>query len=184
MKMIGLDIGHGASNRTSGKYDPGAVAGGVTEADIVLSFGLTCKHILTQAGFDVWLSRDDDRDANPISTRDERAERAGCDILISLHCNAGGSAASGTETFYRDGADKALAEKVQRACLVAMGGKNRGVKHESLTQHPRLAVMDFDKACALLEIGFVTNARDRAKMLSRDTRIAFAEALVAELRTK
>lgn len=179
---IGLDIGHGNSNRKSGVYDPGACAGGVAEADIALAWGLTCKHVLTQAGFDVWMSRDDDRDPNPISTRDERAERAGCDILISFHCNAGGSAASGTESFYRDAADKALAEKVNRACLVAMGGKNRGVKHESKTQHPRLAVMGFDGACALLEIGFVTNSADRRKMLSRDTRIAFANALVAELK--
>lgn len=178
---IALSAGHGLGNRKTGVYDPGATCAGIEEATIALQWVLTAKWVLNRAGIETYLTRDDDSDPDPLGSRDERSEAADCDIAIHFHCNAGGSASSGTESFYRDAVDKSLAEKVNRACLVAMGGKNRGVKHESLTQHPRLAVMDFDGPCALLEIGFITNGKDRAKMLTRDTRIAFANVLVKEL---
>lgn len=179
---ICLDPGHGHSNRKSGVYDPGAVAGGVTEAGIVLDWALTGKWLAKEYGIEVFLTRDDDSDPTPVGSRDDKAEAAGCNYFLSLHCNAANGQARGTETFYRDSADKAFAGIVQAAAMTAMGSKDRGLKSESDSQHTRLAVFDFDGPCALLEIGFIDSASDRTKMQQRETRIAFWRHLFMALK--
>lgn len=175
---IAVDAGHGGSNSLPGKYDPGAVAGGLAEADIALQWALTGKFMLTRAGLGVWLTRDDDQDAAPLAQRDERARAAGCTHYLSIHCNAGSWGANGTETFYRDGVDKAWAEVVQRAALKALGLRNRGVKHESLSPRHSLSVMDFVGPAALLELGFITSLGDRRRMVDRNVRVAFWAELI------
>jgi len=170
------------SNRKRGVYDPGAVAGGVTEADIVLQWALTLKWVLSANGIDSFLTRSDDREDSPVSLVDDKAESAGCDFLVSLHCNGSESPiVNGTETFFRDAADKSFAEIVHRSAMSAMKSNDRKIKPESQSQHNRLAVFEFDGPCCLLEIGFISNDQDRAKMLSRDIRLAFAKAFAKEL---
>lgn len=178
---LAIDPGHGYANRRPGVYDPGAGSGGITEAEITLAWSLTGRWLLSQAGFDVWLTRDDDRDPTSVSTRDDRAEQAGCDKFLSLHCNSAGATATGTETFYRDSADRAWAHVVQAAALGALGLRDRGLKTESQSQHSRLAVFDFDGPACLLELGFISNTLDRRRMLDRDRRIAFWTLLAAAL---
>lgn len=180
MKLC-IDPGHGNANRQANRYDPGAVSNGFTEADIVLTWALTGKWLAPQFGIEVFLTRDDDSDPTPVGTRDDKAEAAGCDYLLSLHCNAHNGTARGTETFYRDERDKAFGRIVQVAAVAAMGSRDRGIKHESVSQHPRLAIFDFDGPAALLEIGFLDNWSDRNAMLKRDTRIAFWRAFYAAL---
>lgn len=181
MKLC-IDPGHGFNNRGNNKYDPGACAGGVAEADIALQWGLTLKWVCAQNGIDVWMTRDDDKDSDYVGTRDNRANAEGCTHFISLHCNAATAQASGAEVFYRDNADYIFGKKVLAAALSAMGSKDRGMKTESQSQHSRLAVMDFKGAACLLEIGFITNTAERTKMLDRDVRLAFAQKLVAGLK--
>ena len=170
-----IDPGHGMSNRSPGKYDPGACAHGLSEADIVLQWALTCKWVLNNAGIFVYLTRDDDRDNTPVGSRDDMAERQNCTHFISLHCNAGGG--TGCETYYRDDADKALATIVQNALLSATGLKSRGLKTEDQSQHSRLAVLDFNGPACLAETGFIDKAHDAKKLVDRDVRIRFAEGL-------
>lgn len=176
-----IDPGHGMSNRREGVYDPGAEDDGFSEADIVLQWGLTGKWLCQQKGVTVFLTRDDDRDPDPVGSRDDRAEAAGCTHFLALHCNAANGLASGTETYYRDGPDKLWAHYVQMAALSAMKSKDRGLKTEDESQHSRLAVLDFDGPACLLEIGFIDNIAEREKLLKRDTRIAFWQALMHQL---
>lgn len=178
---ICLDAGHGMSNRSSGVYDSGATAAGVAEADVALSWVLAGRWLAPQYGIEVFLTRDDDRDPDPVGSRDDRAEAAGCDYFLSIHCNAANGRASGTETYYRDAADKTFAAWVQAAAVAAVGSKDRGLKSEGESQHPRLAVMDFDGPAALLETGFLDHPGDRAKVLSRDVRVAFWRAFFTKL---
>lgn len=181
MKLC-IDAGHGMSNKTDGVYDCGARAGGIEEADVALTWALTLRWIAQQRGVPVWLTRDDDRDPDPVGTRDDRAEAAGCTHFLSIHCNAGIDCASGTETFFRDGEDHRFAAVVHAAARDALGLPDRGIRHESLTHVGRLAVMGFDGPCALLELGYLDHKRDRARLLSRDCRIAFARSLLARLK--
>lgn len=169
-----LDAGHGNGNTKSGKYDSGAVSAGVAEADVTLAWCLTGKWIARQLGIDVFLTRDDDRDDTPVGKRDDQAEAAGCTHFIAVHCNSSpSSSAAGCESFYRDGKDKSLAELALDCCSRAMGTSKRGVKTEGQSQHSRLAVFDFHGPATLLEIGFVTNPTERARMQSRDVRVRF-----------
>lgn len=179
---LAIDAGHGADNRKKGQYDPGAIGGGLEEADIALAWALTLKAVCVEAGVEFFLTRDDDRDSNPVGQRDDKAERAGCTHFLSLHCNAGGGV--GTETYFRDQRDMALARTVQACAVTALGSKSRGIKSEAQSQHPRLAVFDFDGPAALLEIGFIDNENDRYRMTSRANRLSFARRLIGELRAK
>lgn len=174
---ICIDPGHGMNNRRPGSYDPGAQSGGVSEADVALQIALTIKWVFGQRGISCWLTRETDQDSDPVSTRDDRAEDKGCTHFLSLHMNCADGSATGTETFYRDGADKAFAKRIQDIALDAWGLKDRGLKAEADSQHPRLAVFDFDGPAALLEVGFIDNSLDRGRAQSRDRRLAFANAL-------
>jgi N-acetylmuramoyl-L-alanine amidase len=175
-----IDPGHGFANLRPGVYDEGASSGAYVEADIVLAWALTLKFVCEQASISVFLTRDDDRDATPVGGRDDRAELAGCTHFISLHCNEANGKASGCETFYRDSADKRLAAMAQAAILAATGGKNRGIKSEADSQHRRLAIFDFDGPACLVELEFL-DGPNRACLLKRDTRLAFARAFIASL---
>lgn len=171
---LAIDPGHGNSNRKAGVYDPGAVANGQSEADIVLAWALSGRWILTREfGIEVYLTRDDDSDPTPVGSRDDKAEAAGCTNLLSLHCNAFNGKASGTETYYRDMADKGFAGTVQTLAVASLSLPNRGLKIESASQHTRLAVFDFDGPACLLELGFIDNPGDLQCLLSRENRIEF-----------
>jgi N-acetylmuramoyl-L-alanine amidase len=183
MTKIAIDPGHGNSNRKAGIFDPGAVSGSATEADIVLQWALTGKWVLSnEFGIAVWLTRDDDSDPTPVSTRDDKAEAAGCTHFLSIHCNAATPQATGTETYYRDGVDKIFAQKVQAAAVSALGLRDRGLKIESAGQHSRLAIFNFDGPAALLETGFIDNTNDRRMITTRDCRVSFWRALGTALK--
>lgn len=180
MKLC-IDPGHGMGNRKPGSYDPGAQSAGVSEADVALQIALTGKWLCKQRGIACYLTRETDQDSDPVGQRDDKAEAQGCTHLLSIHLNCADGRASGTETFYRDSADKAWARKVQDAALPAWGLSDRGLKTEAASQHSRLAVLDFDGPAALLEVGFIDHPLDRARAQDRDRRIAFWSALLDNL---
>lgn len=181
---IYLDPGHGQSNRKAGVFDPGAVhpLRRVREADVALEWALTTKHVLKKAGIECVLSRPNNVLPAPVGKRAGWAKREGATHFLSFHCNASiNPLANGTEVFHRS--DLEFAGKVLRASVRAMDGRNRGLKPEGQSQHSKLAVLDFHNTgpAALLEIGFITNSRDLDRMLLKDTRLKFAELLLAEL---
>jgi N-acetylmuramoyl-L-alanine amidase len=164
-----IDPGHGMSNRKAGRYDPGAVSNGIAEAEIVMQWANKIRAILRARKIPVIRTRVDDKDPAPIGQRARIAKDYGGTIMLSLHCNASNGTASGTETFYRGDSNKAFATRLNQAVCTALGTRNRGAKTEAQSQHKRLAVMSF-QPCFLLEIGFIDNAGDRAKMIDPDKR--------------
>jgi N-acetylmuramoyl-L-alanine amidase len=176
MKTIILDPGHGMSNRKRGVYDPGAVSNGIAEATIAMDWANELRTILQSRKFRVIRTRIDAKDPAPVSRRDDIAVSYGGDVMLSLHCNATTGSASGTEVFYRGSDDKAMAAKLSAAVSTALGTKNRGAKTEAQSQHSALAVMEFDK-CWLIELGFIDNPGDRAKMLDPTLRRKACEAI-------
>ena len=170
------DPGHGMSNRRRGVYDPGAVAGGVTEAGIVMDWANELRGILRARKHRVIRTRVDAKDPAPVSRRDDIAVAYGGDIMISLHCNSSTGKANGTEVFYRGSDDKAMAVKLSAAVSTALGTKNRGAKTEAQSQHSALAVLEFDK-CWLIELGFIDHPGDRAKLLDPALRRRACEAI-------
>ena len=76
-----VDPGHGGK-------DPGAIGqGGLREKDVNLSIARALASKLDERGFEVVLTRDDDRTLT-LEDRTARAESAGGDVFISIHANA------------------------------------------------------------------------------------------------
>ena len=171
-----LDAGHGLGNRKRGVFDPGAVSNGIREADVALAWANELRYIFIARGVKVIRTRKDNADRASISDRAGIARAYGGDVMLSFHCNAATGAASGTETFYRGESNKAMAERLNGAVVRALGTRNRGAKTESASQHTRLAIMAF-QPCFLIELGFIDNAGDRAKMLDTGLRQKACEML-------
>ena len=179
-----LDAGHGLGNKRPALYDPGAVSGGVSEADVVLMYALATKFVFARnleasrkgsLGDILFLTRDQDSDVAPVGRRDEMARAAGCTHLVSLHLNAGDG--TGTETYYRDARDEAFARSVHDGVVDALDLADRRLRHESGTRVGRLAVLDFGGPACLVELGFVDQPSDCEKLLRRSSRLLVAEAL-------
>ncbi|MEM9473825.1 MAG: N-acetylmuramoyl-L-alanine amidase [Pseudomonadota bacterium] len=115
-----LDPGHGG-------IDPGAEAGGLVEADLMLAFARELREVLLRAGgFDVVMTRDADVFV-PLETRISLARAAGADVFLSLHADAlpedAGTATGATiYTLSDEASDLAsqrLAERHDQADLLA-----------------------------------------------------------------
>jgi N-acetylmuramoyl-L-alanine amidase len=178
---IGLDAGHGMSNRVSGRYDSGATSGSYEEADIALSWALTGKYILAQKEIATHLIRSNRSEPAPVGSRDNEAQAEKCSHLLSIHCNASNGRASGVEVYYRNQGDLRFAEMVLSSLQEATGLRNRGLKFEFQSQHSRLAVLDFVPPACLMEIGFIDNPKDLEVILRRETRIQFFSLLADRL---
>lgn len=168
--IVCLDPGHGMSNKRNLKYDTGAVSGGVQEASVAMDYVNEIRSILYARGWskekrEVIRTRVDDKDPAPVSRRDDIAELYNCDIMISIHCNAYNGKATGTEVIFRGEDDRAFAKKLSSDIANAYGIPDRGAKTEKDSQHPSLAVMEFDK-CWLIELGFIDNPVDREKIIN------------------
>ena len=112
----------------------------------------------------------------------DTANETDADILVSIHCNAAGFSALGTETFYCQGSStgKKIAEYVQKAILEELGTVDRGVKDDTHTQHGRIHVLrQSNMAAILIELAFITNDGDA--QLLRNRQADFAKAIVKGL---
>lgn len=115
---IVLDPGHGG-------IDPGAERDGITEANLMLTFGRELQDVLRRAGgFDVILTRDGDYFVS-LEARVALARDAGADLFISLHADALAEGEARGAAVYvlsddaSDAASAALAERHNRDDLLA-----------------------------------------------------------------
>lgn len=131
MKKVFIDAGHGGK-------DPGAVGSGIQEKNIALAVSLGVKQRLETEyeSVQVLLSRSTDVYL-ALKERTDKANAAGADLLVSIHCNAGGGA-GGFETFrYTSASSKSTAfQNVLHAEIMALlkpyGVTNRGKKSKNL----------------------------------------------------
>lgn len=179
-QIVIIDPGHGLGNRRAGRYDPGAGAGGVTEAEIVMDWANELRAQLRASKVPVVRTRTDAKDPCHVSRRAQIARDYHGTIMISLHCNAANGKAKGTETFYRGAENKMKAVGLNQAVCNGLLTISRGVKTENQSQHATLAVMSF-QPCFLIELGFIDHAEDRAKMLDPEKRRRACAGIVAEI---
>lgn len=128
MFKVWIDAGHGGK-------DPGAVANGIQEKDIALKVSLGIKERLEVAYEDVQvlLSRSTDVFME-LRDRTAKANAAGADILVSIHCNAGGGK-GGFETFRYTSASQSsikLQDTLHKAIMAKLGVIDRGQKAQNL----------------------------------------------------
>lgn len=175
MKIV-LDPGHGGR-------DPGAVAGGVREADLALAYARTLSRELARRGHVVALTRNTDVDLAPgvtpwqpkgksvdLNRRCATANAFNADAFVSLHANAAGTAkANGAWVLHAQGSKrgKALAIATFRELAKLQGVVDADAEAEVFPdQSPqvagrRLAVLNGTNMPAILvELGFLTNPQD------------------------
>ena len=129
MKIV-IDPGH------SGPCEPGACAGGATEAAVVLAIAEQLSPMLLAAGHSVLMTRSGDC---PLTGLKWRAELANCwnaDLFISIHANSfGDSAAHGSEVYYfpSSGRGLTLARLIQAQLVRRLHTADRGFKQAMFT---------------------------------------------------
>jgi len=168
--LICVDAGHGGQ-------DPGALGvDGIQEKDINLQLALRLGRKLTDLGYQVGYTRQDDRFIT-LQGRVDMAEEAKADLFISLHQNASDSpVAQGIETYYLRPNSNDLAYMVHRAAVRATGRENRGVRQA------RFFVIRYTTMPAiLLEGGYVTNRSEGHRLLEDDRQQALADAVAQSL---
>ena len=111
--VVVIDPGHGG-------IDPGAEAGDMVEADIMLTFARELAASLRRAGMTAVLTRERDEFV-PLETRISLARDAGADVFLSLHADSLPEGEATGATIYRmdetasDTASARLAERHDRA---------------------------------------------------------------------
>lgn len=115
--MVVLDPGHGG-------IDPGAQAGDITEAELMLLFAGDLASVLRARGYSVALTRDMDVYV-PLETRVSLAREAGADLFLSLHADALAEGRASGATVYtlsaeaQAAASRTLAQRHARDDLLA-----------------------------------------------------------------
>ncbi len=162
---IYIDQGHNPVNPNAG-----AEGNGLREQDIVFRVGILLRDLLEENGhFEVKLSRPTAETQLGTSQNTSLAARAnganewGADYFLSLHCNASASPeATGSEAYVYSVSSPAyrLAEEILRRMNLSTGLKNRGVMARPSLYVLRKTAMP----AALIELGFITNPSDAAKL--------------------
>lgn len=178
--IIGIDPGHGMSNRRHGVYDPGAVYINdenekIEEARIALAIGLELREQAQMRGWRTWMSRSTNTSDAPLRDRVLRARAAQCDVLVSIHCNAHTTdAANGIETLYLS--SEWVAAEIQRQLVAVLELRDRGIK-----QRDDLAILRYERLAVLCEVGFISNAKDRSVIINPTRQLAAARAIIDSL---
>lgn len=166
---ITIDPGH------SGPYEPGACSGNLTEAEIVLSIGLSLAALLTAAGHDVALTRCTDIEDDGLSFRAAVANEQPADLFVSIHVNAAENpAAHGTEVYYYPGSTKGayLADCIRKEIVAFAGTVDRGTKAANFQ-----VLRQTNAPAVLVECGFITNDSDRRTFDLLAGRASYAAAI-------
>ncbi|WP_158265236.1 N-acetylmuramoyl-L-alanine amidase [Blastopirellula marina] len=181
-QTVVIDPGHGGTERVNGS-SPNNAKGpkGTLEKDLTLDVALKTAEVLREQGIEVIMTRDKDVNLG-LADRALVAKNAKADAFLSIHFNGWKTPdVQGTETFRHENASddsnsEQLAKRVLAAVLKVTGYKNRGVKTARFgvlnPQHH-----DDKTAACLLEISFMTDPKDEARLADEKYRQQLAEAI-------
>lgn len=160
-KKIMIDPGHGG-------YDPGAVANGLKEKDLVLKIAKKTKTILEKMyGASVKLTRSTDVYVD-LSQRARLANNWGADYFASIHINAAGG--TGFESFrYVELSASSGTGKQQKTVHDAIYRKIKGKAGDRGTKSKDLAVLRETKMPAILTENLFIDRKEDAALLKQDS---------------
>ncbi|AOZ94557.1 N-acetylmuramoyl-L-alanine amidase family protein [Paenibacillus crassostreae] len=166
--IVVIDAGHG-------NQDPGAL--GVTkkkEKDFNLAIALKVKKLMqNEPNIDVVLTRNDDTFLE-LKERVKIANDLNADVFVSIHANSSGSsAATGSETYYKNQSSIAFAKVMHKYLVEATGLKDRGVKYGNFH-----VIRETKMAAVLLEAGYLSNKSDEAALFTQSLQNRVAQGIV------
>lgn len=165
-RTVVLDAGHGG-------YDNGAKAvRGMPEKALTLDMVRRVKPLLQQRGYHVIMTRDTDIFI-PLGGRTAISNSHPEAAFVSIHFNCSPKrSAYGVETYYYDSRSHPLAANILREIAPCYGSYSRGVKYA------RFYVLHHNQRPAtLLELGFVSNPKENAKLQDPKVRQILAEKI-------
>ncbi|WP_171967983.1 N-acetylmuramoyl-L-alanine amidase, partial [Streptococcus salivarius] len=189
-KIVYLDAGHGG-------YDPGASYFGISEKSLTLGIQSRVKAKLESEGYQVVTTRTSDTYVD-LTDRSRAANASESDIFVSIHINASGSsAAQGIETYYyqpyaeypsrinatyhanptRLSMSGTLANAIQSSLINATGAQNQGVKRQTFA-----VLRETTAPAVLLELGFLSNPQEAARLNTSAYQETLANAIVAGIK--
>lgn len=160
-----IDPGHGG-------HDNGGRIGYVFEKHLALDVALRLERYLSSKGIRSVLTRRRDVFI-PLEDRAALANRTSGSIFVSIHFNwvsYGGP--SGTETWYCGSSGYPLAAAIQNTVAAGLGTPSRGVKSGRFK-----VIRTCNKPCALIEGGFISTGKERARILDPRYRQRLAELI-------
>ena len=164
-RIIVLDPGHGGN-------DCGAIRGEITEKAITLDVSKRVQEILTKQGYVVHMTREDDSTVS-LQERVEFSEDIQPDIFVSVHVNSSEKPAiTGVETHYYRQESLSLAQTVHASMASNVKANNRG-----LFKSKFYVINHTTSPAILVEIGFLSNAEERAELVSEKRKQATAKAI-------
>ena len=190
-KVVYLDAGHGG-------YDPGASYFGISEKSLTLAIQSRVKAKLEAEGYQVVTTRTSDTYVD-LTDSSRAANASESDIFVSIHINASGSsAAQGIETYYyqpyaeypsrinatyhanptRLSMSDTLANAIQSSLINATGAQNQGVKRQTFA-----VLRETTAPAVLLELGFLSNPQEAARLNTSAYQETLANAIVAGIKS-
>ena len=190
-KVVYLDAGHGG-------YDPGASYFGISEKSLTLAIQSRVKAKLEAEGYQVVTTRTSDTFVD-LTDRSRAANASESDIFVSIHINAAGSSdVQGIETYYyqpyaeypsrinstyhanptRLNMSDTLANAIQSSLINATGAQNQGVKRQTFA-----VLRETTAPAVLLELGFLSNPQEAARLNTSAYQETLANAIVAGIKS-
>ncbi len=167
-RTVIVDPGHGG-------YDHGAHAlRGMDEKMLALDVALRLRPLLQQRGYHVVMTRTSDVFI-PLGVRTGISNAHPDAAFVSIHCNMAPSHAPyGVETYYYNSRSAPFASNILSEIAGCYGSHSRGVKYA------RYYVLHHNlRPATLLELGFVSNAQENAKLQNPAVRQLLAERIAA-----
>ena len=213
--LVVIDAGHGG-------HDPGAVAGGKQEKDVVLQITKRVQKEFKRKGYRVYLTRGNDRFLK-LGQRTRIADRKDAKVFISIHANAIANKSrwnvvEGVETYFlqktRDARSQRVAARenasvlqgtdqlskdviidsvlngpkiiqshklaidVQSSMMKSLNSKYKGVKNGGVRPAPFYVLVGASRPSILVEVGYITNPKERARMFMSGYQDQIAKGIV------
>lgn len=166
-KLIIIDAGHGGK-------DVGGAHGKVYEKHLALDTAYRLNTYLKRKGFRTLMTRDSDHFVS-LSKRAQVSNRYRDAIFVSVHYNATHKkSVSGLETFYYSSQSRALAQYVQDKMMNQVSAVDRGVKFGKY-----YVLRKNRNPSILVELGFVSNRKERERMKKGRYRDVLAKAIAS-----
>jgi len=171
--IVVIDPGHGGR-------DPGAVHHGVRESNVVLAIShMVAERLSRHDNIQVYMTRHTDVFV-PLSERVSFANQM-ADLFVSVHANAVNNRpnVSGIETWYTPHSrevgftSRQFAQIIQRHMIEATGAVDRGAR----TTPNFVVTRDTTMPAVLLEVGFLSNAQEAARLASTAHQQLLAQAI-------
>lgn len=161
-----IDAGHGG-------YDAGAIYSGIEEKNLTLEISKKLGALLSSSEIEVIQTREDDRFVS-LNERVNITRKAKPDIFVSVHCNAMESASSihGIESYYFTPQSQTLAHVLHEKIVHKSGSPDRHVRKARF-----VVIRETSIPSVLLELGFLSNASERSKLITKDYQNTLSKAI-------